>query len=231
MAFLLLGLVKYLTAFVLLFVTTISTNQHQCQSYWGDQDNGQHYYYPYYTQPYYNWYDPWNRRCYSDNQNNNIYNWGNNNWDNNGGYIYPYPGDSQQGRHVGHQGYREYHGKKAPRIPYWATNFKDCLLYCKNEVICVDYCSFRFGLSPTMPGNRSTALKEWIYSFPVYVNGTWFFKGMKPIPPHLQGIPQPYWYIPDSYNYHAFDPYNYYNNYYNRRGDNCYDNNYQYYYP
>ncbi|KAM3183728.1 hypothetical protein ACTXT7_009785 [Hymenolepis weldensis] len=43
-----------------------------------------------------------------------------------------------------HKGY----DLKSPLIPYWADNLKGCVMSFENEFICIDYCSFRFGLNP-----------------------------------------------------------------------------------
>lgn len=43
-----------------------------------------------------------------------------------------------------------YQPRKGPQalIPYWANTFKECIIACKNEYDCIDYCSRRFGKDP-----------------------------------------------------------------------------------
>lgn len=69
--------------------------------------------------------------------------------------------------------------RKKPLIPCWTENFRDCIMACKNEYVCIDYCSFRFGRNPTLPGRNVTKIKSWDYPYLIYVNGTWHLSGMK----------------------------------------------------
>ncbi|VDL62602.1 unnamed protein product [Hymenolepis diminuta] len=77
-----------------------------------------------------------------------------------------------------------------PLIPCWTESFRDCIMACKNDYVCIDYCSFRFGRNPTLPGRNVTKIKSWDYPYLIYVNGTWHLSGMKSSQQHRFSTPK-----------------------------------------
>lgn len=104
-----------------------------------------------------------------------------------------------------------------PLIPYWSTNIEDCIMACKNESVCMDYCTFRF---------EGATEKEaiWTHPHPIFNHGTWYLNGHKMSPMHQDPhehspFSLPGWGIPNKLYWQIVAPYNYYKNflYPNRR--------------